>query len=56
MEREESLEEGRTEEKREMVINGIKLGFPIEKLAQQAKVSLDVVKQWIAAEEISMKQ
>ena len=30
------------------------LGFPLDKIAQVAKVSIDVVKQWLSAEGISV--
>ena len=64
MEREESeaigreigRKEGREEQTREMSIEYAQLGFPLDKIAQVAKVSIDVVKQWLSAEGISVNQ
>ena len=48
--------EGREEQAREMSIEYAQLGFPLDKIAKVAKVSIDVVKQWLSAEGISVNQ
>ena len=60
MEREESEAIGREigEEKkaRAMSIRLNKMGLSLENIAQAAEVSIDVVKQWLSAEGISVSQ
>ena len=45
----QGLAEGRTEAKREMALSLAGLGVPLEKIAAAAKVSVETVKQWLAA-------
>jgi hypothetical protein len=43
----EIFEEGREEGLKGMAINLFMMGFPIEKIAEAAKESVDVIRQWI---------
>ena len=40
---------GRTEGKQEMALSLAKMGIPLDKIAEAAKVSVETVKQWLAS-------
>lgn len=54
MEREESEAIGEEKKARAMSIRLKKMGLSFENIAQAADVSIDVVKQWLSAEGISV--
>ncbi len=56
MEREESEAIGEEKKARAMSIRLNKMGLSFENIAQAAEVSIDVVKQWLSAEGISVSQ
>ena len=56
MEREESEAIGEEKKARAMSIRLKKMGLSFENIAQAADVSIDVVKQWLSAEGISVSQ
>ncbi len=41
-------QEGRMEEKREMALSLSKMGIPVDKIAEAAKVSLETVQKWLS--------
>ena len=45
---EKGLNEGRQEAKQEMALSLAKMGIPLEKIAEAAKVSVETVQQWLA--------
>ena len=45
---EKGLREGRMEAKREMAVSLAEMGLSVEKIAEAARVSTEVVRQWIA--------
>lgn len=44
----EGRQEGELEAKKEMAVSLANMGISLEKIAEAAKVSIDVVKQWLA--------
>ena len=53
--REEGREEGRKEGKREVVLSMAEMGISVEKIAQAAKESVSLVRQWISEGTVVMK-
>ena len=51
----EGKEEGREEGKREMVLSMAEMGISVEKIAQAAKESVSLVRQWISEGPVVMK-
>lgn len=49
--RQEGLQEGQKIAKREMAVSLASMGFPMEKIAEAAKVDVEIIKQWIAEEQ-----
>lgn len=46
--RQEGRQEGELEAKKEMAVSLAGMGVSLEKIAEAAKVNIDVVKQWLA--------
>ena len=53
--KEEGREEGREEGKREVVLSMAEMGISVEKIAQAAKESVSLVRQWISEGAVVMK-